>query len=112
MLANIALHGMENALGIRYLSNGENRGTRAFVRYADDFVVYCESRQDAEKCQELLGKWLAQRGLQFSEEKTRIVSLFEGYDFLGFHVRLYPSSVSRWGHKLLIKPSNTVSRMG
>lgn len=38
LLANIALHGMEEALGVKYNNRGEIRGKRAVVRYADDFL--------------------------------------------------------------------------
>src|SRR6266576_1617394 len=47
LLANIALHGMEEALGVKYNSQGEIRGPRAVVRYADDFVVFGETKEDA-----------------------------------------------------------------
>jgi len=49
---------------------------------------------------------LAERGLSLSEEKTRIVHLTEGFDFLGWNVRHYPVKNTRRGYKLLIKPSN------
>lgn len=48
LLANIALHGMEKALGVHY-KRGIIQGNRAVVRYADDFVVFCESQTDAER---------------------------------------------------------------
>ena len=47
LLLNIALHGMESALGVRHNRRGEIAGARAVVRYADDFVVFCETREDA-----------------------------------------------------------------
>ena len=75
------------------------------VRYADDFVVLCESKEDAEKVIDLLKEWLAVRGLTLSEEKTRIVHLTEGFDFLGFNVRHYADTNTRTGFKLLITPS-------
>ena len=82
------------------------KGTRAVVRYADDFVCFCESKEDAEHVQKILMEWLAERGLALSEEKTRIVHLTEGFDFLGFNIRHYPApQTSRTGWKLLIKPS-------
>src|SRR5262249_31326454 len=95
------------ALGVVHNSKGEIAGKRALVRYADDFVVFCESREDALHVQQvLLPTWLAERGLRLSEEKTRIVHLTEGFDFLGFHVRHYPCpQTSRSGYKLLIRPS-------
>jgi RNA-directed DNA polymerase len=48
LLMNIALHGMERALGIRYDKRTQIAGSRALVRYADDFVVFCESEQDVQ----------------------------------------------------------------
>lgn len=111
LLANIALHGMEQALSVKYRTHGVGRpitftGKRAVVRYADDFVVFCESKEDAEEVIQILTQWLDKRGLTLSEEKTRIVHLTEGFDFLGFSVRHYKAPYTRKsGYKLLIKPS-------
>jgi RNA-directed DNA polymerase len=106
LLANIALHGMEEAIGVKYDYRGQLIGKRAVVRYADDFVCFCETREDAEQVQKILVEWLKERGLTLSEEKTRIVHLTEGFDFLGFNIRHYPApQTSRTGWKLLIKPS-------
>jgi RNA-directed DNA polymerase len=106
LLANIALHGMEEAIRVKYDYRGQLISKRAVVRYADDFVCFCESREDAEQVQKILVEWLAARGLTLSEEKTRIVHLTEGFDFLGFNIRHYPApQTSRTGWKLLIKPS-------
>lgn len=106
LLANIALHGMEAAIGVKHNSRGEISGSRAVVRYADDFVVFCESQDDAVAARTTLTTWLQQRGLTLSEEKTRIVHLREGFDFLGFTVRHYPApKTTRTGYKLLITPS-------
>jgi RNA-directed DNA polymerase len=106
LLANIALHGMEEAIGVTYDYRGQLSGKRAVVRYADDFVCFCETREDAEQVQKILVEWLNERGLTLSEEKTRIVHLTEGFDFLGFTIRHYPApQTSRTGWKLLIKPS-------
>ena len=69
------------------------------VRYADDLVVMCVSREQAEAVQQQLSGWLVPRGLTFNESKTSIVGLDAGFDFLGFNVRRYPNS------NLLIKPS-------
>src|SRR5229473_3985273 len=106
LLANIALHGMEEAIGVTYDYRGQLIGKRAVVRYADDFVCFCETKEDAQRVQRILVEWLKVRGLTLSEEKTRIVHLTEGFDFLGFNVRHYPApQTSRTGWKLLIKPS-------
>jgi len=105
LLANIALHGMEEALGAcpsRRWSPTPNRGV---VRYADDFVVFCKTKEDAERCLTTLTDWLKERGLSLSSEKTRIVHLTEGFDFLGFTVRRYKTRTTRSGYKLRITPS-------
>ncbi len=105
LLANIALHGMETALGVQFNAMGATISHRAVVRYADDFVVFCESKDDAERVVELLNEWLALRGLALAAEKTRIVHLTEGFDFLGFNVRHYKDTSAKSGYKLLITPS-------
>ncbi len=61
-------------------------------------LALCPSRQQAEQVQARLAAWLAPRGLAFNEDKTRVVHLDDGVDFLGFNVRRYRG-------KLLIKPS-------
>jgi RNA-directed DNA polymerase len=103
VLMNVALHGMEQAAGVRYITTGSNAGTArpgspVVVRYADDLVALCHSREQAEQVKARLAAWLAPRGLSFNEDKTRIVHLDDGVDFLGFNVRRYRG-------KLLIKPS-------
>jgi RNA-directed DNA polymerase len=109
LLANIALHGMEKALGVKYArkkTGNQLAGPRAVVRYADDFVVFCETQEDAQAAVVTLSDWLAERGLTLSTDKTRIVHLEDGFDFLGFNIRHYPSAKAKSGYKLLIKPSD------
>jgi RNA-directed DNA polymerase len=105
LLLNIALHGLEEAAGVRYRTGthaGELKdGSPALTRYADDLVVCCHSRQEAEQVKARLAAWLEPRGLEFNETKTRIFHLSEGFDFLGFNFRRYTNG------KLLIKPSTT-----
>lgn len=72
------------------------------VRYADDYVAMCYSRDQAEEVKARLAAWLAPRGLAFNEDKTKVVHVEEGFSFLGFSIRRY---VNRLGGKLLIKPS-------
>ena len=113
LLMNVALHGLEEAAGVRYRAAGANAGkavpgTPILVRYADDMVVCCHSRQQAEQVKAQLADWLAPRGLAFNEDKTRIVNLDEGFDFLGFNVRRY--RCTRQPAKLLIKPSQGAVR--
>jgi RNA-directed DNA polymerase len=112
LLANIAFHGMEEALGIRYriLKNRSYASelhpkSLGLVRYADDFVVFCRTQEEAEQAQRTLESWFCERGLTFSPEKTRIVNLDDGFDFLGFNVRQYKVSDSQSGYRLLIKPN-------
>jgi RNA-directed DNA polymerase len=105
LLSNIALHGMEAALGITGQGPGSTSRERGLVRYADDFVVFCKTQDDAHCCLKLLSQWLEQRGLRLSEEKTRIVHLTEGFDFLGFNCRHYKTPQTRTGWTLLITPS-------
>ncbi len=106
LLLNVALHGMEHALGIVYNDKSEARGKYALVRYADDLVTFCPTREDAEEAKRILAEWLATRGLRLSEAKTRICHLTEGFQFLGFNIRHYPvPNSSRSGYKVLIKPS-------
>lgn len=106
LLANIALHGMEEALNIRYNKAGELISKRGLVRYADDFVVFCENEEDAQTVIPLLTKWLGVRGLALSPEKTSIRHISQGFDFLGFNVRQYAMPhTTRTGWKVLIKPS-------
>ena len=106
LLLNVALHGMEQALGIAYTPKGVRRGTDALVRYADDLVLFSPTHDKAVEAQHLLSTWLRTRGLRLSDEKTHIRHLREGFNFLGFNIRHYPTpNSSRSGYKLLIKPS-------
>jgi len=104
LLMNVALHGMEQAAGVRYITTGSNAGSvrpgsPVVIRYADDLLAFCHTRQEAEQVQARLADWLAPRGLVFNQDKTRITHFDEeGVDFLGFNVRRYHG-------KLLIKPS-------
>lgn len=104
LLLNVALHGLEHAAGVRYITAGRQAGdTKAgspvLIRYADDLVALCHSQRQAEQIKASLAEWLAPRGLVFNEDKTTIVHLSAGFDFLGFSVRRYG------GTTLLIKPS-------
>lgn len=105
LLANIALHGMEKAIGVTYNCRGELLGNRCLVRYADDFVIFCKTKEDAELAMNEVNQWLSTRGLSLSAEKTKIVHLLDGFDFLGFNIRHYKVKNTKTGLKLLIKPS-------
>jgi RNA-directed DNA polymerase len=90
VLMNVALHGMEQAAGARYIPTGKNAGTArpgspVLIRYADDSLALCHSREQAEQVKAKLSAWLAPRGLVFNEDKTRIVHLDDRVDFLGLN---------------------------
>ena len=85
VLCNVYLHRLDRAWRGAY-------GT--LVRYADDLLVVCRSRGQAEAALARLGVLLADLGLEPKAAKTRIVHLVEGgegFDFLGFHHRLVRS---------------------
>jgi RNA-directed DNA polymerase len=109
VLLNVALHGMEQAAGVRYRNSARSdaetvSGSPVLVRYADDYVAMCDSRQQAEQVKARLAAWLEPRGLRLNEDKTHIVHVEDGFSFLGFSIRRY---VDRRGSgKLLIKPSS------
>jgi RNA-directed DNA polymerase len=110
LLANIALMGMEDILGIKYKPvkgkgrtvSHRNETKYTLVFYADDFVIMCNTQKDAEDIHGLLKPYLKKRGLELSKEKTRIAKIEEGFSFLGFNIRLHQTCN---GEKLLIKPS-------
>jgi RNA-directed DNA polymerase len=103
LLLNIAMQGMDEAAGARYDKNCHAKpGTPVVVTYADDFVALCHSREQAEAVREKLSTWLEPRGLSFNQDKTRIVHLEQGFDFLSFNIRRYHTTS---GAKVLIKPS-------
>ena len=106
ILANITLDGMENAIASKYHASKSgkvnkrfyNRKKVNFVRYADDFIVTADSEETLEEIVELIRRFLKDRSLELSEEKTLITHIDDGFDFLGWNFRKY-------GGKLLIKPS-------
>jgi len=74
------LHGMEQAAGVRYIPTGSNAGTAragspVVIRYADDLLALCHSREQAEQVKARLARWLEPRGLAFNEDKTRVVHI-------------------------------------
>jgi len=93
ILANMTLDGMKTLLENQFKNKKVN-----FVRYADDWVITAESREVAEQVKAAVEGFLAERGLSLSEEKTKIVHIDEGFDFLSWNFRKYSG-------KLLIKPS-------
>jgi RNA-directed DNA polymerase len=58
-----------------------------FVRYADDFVVLCKTKAEAEKALDAIQNFLQEMGLEVSPEKTKVTSFVEGFNFLGFTIK-------------------------
>jgi RNA-directed DNA polymerase len=90
LLANIGLHGLEKHIKITNPKLG-------IIRYADDFVVTAKDKESLERVLIQIKQWLSNRGLEISTEKTRIVNIEDGFNFLGFNLRHYNG-------KLLIRP--------
>jgi RNA-directed DNA polymerase len=118
LLANIALHGMEEV--VHQVKKG--KGGPHLVRYADDFVILHEDLQVIEQCQEAVREFLTPMGLELKPEKTKITHTLRrqegnvGFDFLGYTVRQFPMGKHHCGKsqkgiplgfKTLIKPSKT-----
>jgi RNA-directed DNA polymerase len=100
-VANIALDGLETILTERFGSTAKsiNQFRVRMVRYADDFVITGTSKELLEhEVKPRVEEFLAARGLELSQEKTKTTHISEGFDFLGQNVRKYDG-------KLLIKPS-------
>lgn len=99
-LENLALDGLEKQL--RELYPKTKRAARAkvnFVRFADDFVITGSSRELLEgEVKPLVERFMRERGLELSKEKTVITHIQDGFDFLGQNVRKYKE-------QLLTKPS-------
>ncbi|ACA57421.1 group II intron reverse transcriptase/maturase [Clostridium botulinum] len=107
LLANIALHGMEEELGVKYQFTKRQGyclrdNSIGIVKYADDFVILCKTKEEAETMYERLSPYLKKRGLELAEDKTGITHISKGFDFLGFNIRQYKKIK---GMTLLIKPS-------
>lgn len=94
-LANITLDGMEAA--IKQAVPPESKVN--YIRYADDFIVTGNSPEILElTVKPVIEKYLLERGLELSKEKTKITHIEDGFNFLGQNIRKYNG-------KLLIKPS-------
>jgi RNA-directed DNA polymerase len=123
LLANVALHGLENHIMKRFPRNVRQRFcTPQVIRYADDVVILHDDPTIIEQCKEATAEWLKEMGLELKSSKTRITHTLDvaegkpGFDFLGFNIRQYPvgktkSGKKRWGgllgFKAIVKPSPT-----
>lgn len=93
VLANMTLDGMQTLLSCYQPTTKDNRRYSPkvnLVRYADDFIITGRSRELLEiEVLPRLKKFLEERGLVLSEEKTLITHIDQGFDFLGFNIRKY-----------------------
>jgi RNA-directed DNA polymerase len=90
VLANLALDGLEAELQKEYLTFRARQAAQVhLVRYADDFVITAATPETAEKARQQVAEFLAIRGMALSKEKTKIVHIEDGFDFLGQNVRKY-----------------------
>ncbi|MEQ8975993.1 MAG: group II intron reverse transcriptase/maturase [Coleofasciculus sp. C1-SOL-03] len=134
LLANIALHGMEErvkqfaeTLDMRdkrgkQLGKSNKRQSLNIIRYADDFVILHESLTVVQRCKEIISEWLKGMGLELKPEKTRLAHTLvqyeqqsPGFDFLGFQIRQFPvgkhhSGTDAYGNKLGFKTIITPSK--
>ncbi|MFB2894215.1 group II intron reverse transcriptase/maturase [Aerosakkonemataceae cyanobacterium BLCC-F50] len=110
LLANIALHGMENAImeaadnfdmkrpdGTQ-LSKRDKRKSVSLIRYADDFVILHEDITIVQRCKEIISEWLKGMGLELKPSKTRLAHTLKeyesekpGFNFLGYNIRQHPT---------------------
>ncbi len=120
LLANIALHGMEERVK-QFVGNSINqRQEISLIRYADDFVIIHKSIEVIIACQNIIAEWLSDFGLELKPSKTKLTHTLNeyngnvGFEFLGFHVQQrkvgnYRSAKSTkgipLGFKTLITPS-------
>jgi RNA-directed DNA polymerase len=114
LLANIALHGLENNLKdlvanledkVPGMARGSlpKRKALSVVRYADDFVIIHQDKYVIQKCIEYTHSWLEHLGLEISEEKSKLRIGTEGFLFLGFQI----IQVRKQGdYKVKIRPSS------
>jgi len=92
LLSNIYLDPLDHLM--------ETKGI-IMVRYADDFVLLCQSAEEAEEALRQVRNWTQENGLQLHPEKTRIVDMTEseqGFDFLGYHFHTSgeKKEIKRW----------------
>lgn len=131
LLANIALHGMEERIKQfaetwkNGLSKYKNRNSISLIRYADDFVILHHDLKIVQIAKEIIEDWLNGMGLELKASKTRITHTLDkydgnvGFDFLGFNIRQHKTGLYRCaknpqgiklGFKTLITPSKEAQK--
>ena len=120
LLANIALHGLEDYIKEWYATKWypftglsrnvpirDRKRSIGFSRYADDFIITAPKISDIKKIEEQVEIWLSEEaGLSLSKAKTKIMNSTEGFEFLGFHLISLKSKISGQ-YKLKIHPSKS-----
>lgn len=120
LLANIALHGLEQHVKSWYANSWysiskynskiairDRMSSIGFSRYADDFVITAPNKSDIEEILVQVEQWLEKEaGLTLSKAKTRIVKSTEGFEFLGFHI-ISIQTKEQGIYKLSIRPSRS-----
>jgi RNA-directed DNA polymerase len=105
LMMNMSLDGLEETASRALPPYGQVRHLVHTIRYADDFII--TARNEAmlkDKIVPAVRAFLAERGLKLSEEKTRIVRIEQGFDFLGQHIRRYPNG------KVLMQPTRNAQQ--
>ncbi|MEH2321905.1 group II intron reverse transcriptase/maturase [Nostoc sp.] len=135
LLANIALHGMEERIkdlvetldlkrscGKYQLPRRDKRDSVQLIRYADDFVILHNDITVVQRCQQTIAEWLEGMGLELKPSKTRLTHTLDkyednepGFNFLGFNVRQFlagkhtsgkDTKKSLLGFKTIITPNS------
>ena len=95
LLANIALNGIESVHKChknskRKLTSNtcQNETFEPSIRYADDMIIFLRPQDDAEEILERINQFLAARGMNVSQKKTKITAATDGFDFLGWHFKV------------------------
>jgi RNA-directed DNA polymerase len=84
ILANVYLAAFDRKLGRHH----------SFVRYADDIVALCATEEEARATEREMGETLWEEGLKLKPEKTHIVRLSEGVEFLGYRITAWKAEPS------------------
>lgn len=87
LLCNVALNGIERVVNeLHSPRRGISAGVHQ-IRYADDIVVTGKNPEILQECRDTISNFIAERGLELSDKKTRVTHINKGFDFLGFNFR-------------------------
>lgn len=103
MLANVRLNGLES-IKTQYLATVTEKGFRYStkincIRFADDFIFTAQNEKLSQEILEKVKDFLVPRGLSIHQEKTKIINISKGFDFLGFSITKHPRSRDRRNQK-------------